>query len=163
MLEAKCRFIGSATLAENIDTVAVPPNMTPILGETRDPYLRETLRDIGCAQSFRRDLFRKGIAPLPAAEQQNLVEGMTLAGLGQPVPEGGVTFATPIGSVTGRPEVYEPLLSMINSGSLSVRQATPVGCIRRPAPGGADAGVYAAGRRRLRTPDAAGWRHRGRA
>ncbi|HME20154.1 MAG TPA: class I SAM-dependent methyltransferase [Acetobacteraceae bacterium] len=124
MLEAKCRFIGSATLAENIDTVAVPPNMAPILGETRDPYLRETLRDIGCAQAFRRDLFRKGIAPLPAAEQQGLVEGLTLAGLGQPVPEAGITFATPIGNVTGRPEVYQPLLAMLEAGPLSVRQAS---------------------------------------
>ena len=124
MLEAKCRFIGSATLAENIDTVAVPPNVAPILGETRDPYLRETLRDIGCAQAFRRDLFRKGIAPLPAAEQQVLVEGLSLAGLGQPVPEGGITFATPIGSVTGRPEVYQPLLTMLEAGPLSVRQAS---------------------------------------
>jgi SAM-dependent methyltransferase len=124
MLEAKCRFIGSATLAENIDTVAVPPNVAPILGETRDPVLRETLRDIGCAQAFRRDLFRKGVAPLPAAEQQALVEGLTLAGLGQPVPEGGATFATPIGSVTGRPEVYQPLLAMLDAGPLSVRQAS---------------------------------------
>jgi SAM-dependent methyltransferase len=123
MLEAKCRFIGSATLAENIDTVAVPPNVAPILGEIRDPYLRETLRDIGCAQAFRRDLFRKGVAPLPAAEQQVLVEGLTLVGLGQPVPEGGITFATPIGSVTGRPEVYQPLVTMLDAGPLSVRQA----------------------------------------
>ena len=38
MLEAKCRFIGSATLAENIDTVAVPANVAPIMAETRDPY-----------------------------------------------------------------------------------------------------------------------------
>ena len=76
MLEAKCRFIGSATLAENIDTVSVPPNVAPILAETRDPNLRETLRDIGCAQTFRRDVYRKGIAPMPAAEQQMLLEGI---------------------------------------------------------------------------------------
>ena len=123
MLEAKCRFIGSATLAENIDTVAVPPNVAPILAETRDPYLRETLRDIGCAQTFRRDVYRKGAAPLPAAEQQALLDGMTLAGMGMAVPEGGATFATPIGNVTGRPEVYQPLLSMLEAGPLSVRQA----------------------------------------
>ncbi len=123
MLEAKCRYIGSATLAENIDTVSVPPNVAPILAETRDPYLRETLRDLGCAQTFRRDLYRKGIAPMPAAEQQMQLENLTLAGMGMAAPEGGITFATPIGSVTGRPEVYEPLLSMLEAGTLSVRQA----------------------------------------
>ncbi|HSZ88487.1 MAG TPA: class I SAM-dependent methyltransferase [Acetobacteraceae bacterium] len=123
MLEAKCRYIGSATLAENIDTVSVPPNVVPILAETRDPYLRETLRDLGCTQTFRRDLYRKGIAPIPAAEQQMLLEDLTLAGMGMAVPEGGITFATPIGNVTGRPEVYEPLLTMLEAGALSVREA----------------------------------------
>ena len=123
MLEAKCRYIGSATLAENIDTVAVPANVAPMLGETRDPVLRETLRDIGCAQTFRRDLYRKGIAPLHAAEQQALLGDLTLVHTGLAVPEGGATFATPIGSVTGRAEVYQPLLAMLDAGPLSIRQA----------------------------------------
>src|SRR4051812_30922613 len=121
MAEAKCRFIGSATLAENIDTVAVPANVAPILAETRDPYLRETLRDLGCAQGFRRDLYRKGVAPMPAAEQQGLMEGLTLTGLGLQAPENGPTFVTPIGNVTGRPEVYQPLLAMLDDSPLNVR------------------------------------------
>jgi SAM-dependent methyltransferase len=131
MLEAKCRFIGSATLTENIDTVAVPPNVAPIVAETRDPYLRETLRDLGCAQAFRRDVYRKGIAPIPGPEQQSLMERLVLCGLGQPVPEGGATFATPIGSVTGRPEVYQPLLAMLEAGPIDIGQV-------RQAPGFAE-------------------------
>ncbi|MEJ0017936.1 MAG: class I SAM-dependent methyltransferase [Acetobacteraceae bacterium] len=123
LMEAKCRFIGSATLAENIDTVSVPANVAPLLGETRDPLLRETLRDLGCGQAFRRDLYRKGMAPMPAAEQQVLLENLTIVGLGLPVPETGPAFATPIGSVTGRQEVYQPLLSMLEAGPMSVRQA----------------------------------------
>ena len=122
MLEAKCRFIGSATLAENIDTVAVPPNVAPMVAEARDPYLRETLRDLGCAQSFRRDIYRKGVAPMPGPEQQALVEELTLTGLGMPVPEGGATFATPVGNVTGRPEVYQPLLALLGEGPISIPQ-----------------------------------------
>ncbi len=123
MLEAKCRFIGSATLAENIDTVSVPADVGPIVGETRDPYLRETLRDLGCAQTFRRDLYRRGVAPMPPPEQQAVLETLTIAGLGQAVPEGGPTFATPVGSVTGRQEVYQPLLAMLDAGPFSVQQA----------------------------------------
>jgi SAM-dependent methyltransferase len=121
MAEAKCRFIGSATLAENIDTVSVPPNVAPILAETRDPYLRETLRDLGCAQAFRRDVYRKGIAPMPPPEQQAMIESMTLVGLGMPVPEAGPTFATPIGNVSGKTEIYQPLLAMLDEGTLSVQ------------------------------------------
>jgi SAM-dependent methyltransferase len=122
MLAAKCRFIGSATLAENIDTVAVPASVAPMLAEVRDPVLRETLRDIGCNQAFRRDVYRKGLAPMPAAEQQAMLEQIALVGLGQAVPEGGVTFPTPIGNVTGRPEIYQPLLDMLAAGQISVRQ-----------------------------------------
>jgi hypothetical protein len=123
MVDARCRYIGSATLAENIDTISVPATVAPLLAETRDPTLRETLRDIGCAQSFRRDLFRKGTAPLPAAEHQALLDGLTLAGMGMAMPEDGATFATPIGNVTGKAEVYQPLLSMLEAGPLSIRHA----------------------------------------
>ena len=123
MAEAKCRFIGSATLAENIDAVAVPANVAPILAETRDLHLREKLRDLGCAQGFRRDVYRKGIAPMPAAEQQGLTESFVLTGLGMAVPEAGPSFATPIGNVAGRPEIYQPLLAMIDEGPLSIRTA----------------------------------------
>ena len=120
MAEAKCRFIGSATLAENIDSVAVPPGVAPLLAETRDTIMRETLRDIGCAQGFRRDLYRKGVAPMPAAEQQEMVEALSLVGLGQVVPEAGASFATPIGNVTGRPEVYGPMIEMLATGPISI-------------------------------------------
>ncbi|HEX4172114.1 MAG TPA: class I SAM-dependent methyltransferase [Acetobacteraceae bacterium] len=123
MLEAKCRYIGSATLAENIETVAVPADVAPFLLEARDPVLRETLRDLGCAQSFRRDLYRKGTAPMPGPEQQMLLEQFTFAGLGLAMPEGGPSFATPIGNVTGRPEIYKPLLSMLEAGQVNVGDA----------------------------------------
>jgi hypothetical protein len=123
MLEAKCRYIGSATLAENIESASVPASVVPLLAETRDHVLRETLRDLGCAQSFRRDLYRKGTGPMPGPEQQMLLEELTLAGLGVAMPEGGPTFPTPIGSVTGRPEIYAPLIAMLQAGPVSVRDA----------------------------------------
>jgi hypothetical protein len=102
----------------------VPAGVAPLLAETRDPVLRETLRDIGCAQSFRRDLYRKGVAPMPGPEQQMRLHELTIAGLGVAMPEAGPTFATPMGNVTGRPEIYRPLLSMLESGQVSVEQAT---------------------------------------
>jgi SAM-dependent methyltransferase len=133
MLEAKCRYIGSATLAENIDTVSVPANVAPLLAEARDPILRETLRDIGCAQSFRRDLYRKGAAPMPGPEQQMRLDELTIAGLGVPMPEAGPSFATPLGNVTGRPEIYQPLLSLLESDQVSVGQALQSpSCTGRP-------------------------------
>ena len=162
MLEAKCRYIGSATLAENIDTVSVPANVAPILAETRDPYLRETLRDLGCAQAFRRDLYRKGMAPMPAPEQQALLDEYDDRLAGRQVPEGGPTFATPVGTVTGRPRGL-PAAAGHAGGRPAQRAAGARGAgVRRAAAGGADAGDHAAGLRRLCASDAAGRRQRRR-
>ena len=120
MAEVKCRFIGSATLAENMDAVSVPAAMAPILNETRDQTLRETLRDIGCSQGFRRDLYRKGVALMPAAEQQSILDEMSLVGLGHAVPESGPTFSTAMGTVTGLPEIYRPLIAMLDEAPRSL-------------------------------------------
>lgn len=126
MAEAKCRFIGSATLTENIPAAAVPANVVPFVTEARDPFLRETLRDLGCAQTFRRDLFRKGATFLPAAEHQGLLGAVALAGLGKARPEGEPTFATAIGSVSGDAELYRSLLAMLEAGPLSFEQMRQV-------------------------------------
>ncbi len=82
MHEAKCSFIGSATLTENIDAASVPPGMAQLMAEAKDPSLRETLRDFACAQSFRRDLYRRGLAPMPAGEHQALVDALQVAATG---------------------------------------------------------------------------------
>jgi SAM-dependent methyltransferase len=123
LAEAKCRYIGSATFPENIDNVSVPANLVPILAEQRDQLVHETLRDLGGAQSFRRDLYRKGAAPLPGPAQQALLDALALAGLDQEMPEAGPSFPTAWGSVTGRPEFYRPLFALLAAGPVSFRQA----------------------------------------
>jgi SAM-dependent methyltransferase len=122
MADAKCGYIGSATLTDNIDALSVPSGMLPLLGEARDLQLRETLRDIGSAQAFRRDLYRRGMAPLTLAEQQELVNEVAIAGLGQNVPD-PIVFKTSLGEVSGRADVYQPLLEVLAAGPLSVRAA----------------------------------------
>jgi SAM-dependent methyltransferase len=122
MAVAKCSYIGSATLADNIDGLCVPPGMAPMLAEARDQVTRETLRDIGCAQGFRRDLYRRGVNPVPGAELQTLMDELTIAWTGL-VPPDPVTFATALGTVTGRAEIYRPLLDALREAPLSMRQA----------------------------------------
>ncbi len=121
MAETKCSFIGSATLTENIDALAVPPNMLPLLSEATDRTLHQTLRDFGSAQAFRRDLYRRGLSPMPASEQQEMLEELTIAPLGQTVPD-PITFSTTIGIVTGIAEIYRPLFEMLVQGPVSLRQ-----------------------------------------
>jgi SAM-dependent methyltransferase len=122
MVAAKCRYIGSATLAENIDAVSVPTGVQPLLGETQDQRLRETLRDFGSAQGFRRDLYRRGTPPLPMPEHHRLLDAVVLHWTGHPT-TGDITFATPLGSMTGNPDAYRPLLRALEAGPLPIAQA----------------------------------------
>ncbi|MDR3535974.1 MAG: class I SAM-dependent methyltransferase [Acetobacteraceae bacterium] len=123
MAEAKCRFIGSATLAENIDATSVPAGVAPLLGETRDQRLRETLRDIGAAQSFRRDIYRRGITPTLVAEQHAGIDALTLGWTGLTAGE-QVTINTGLGTITGKAELYRPLLERLQAGAATVPQLT---------------------------------------
>jgi SAM-dependent methyltransferase len=122
MQETKCSFVGSATLSENIDALAAPDTMLPLLNEVTNRVLRETIRDFASAQSFRRDLYRRGLSPIPPTEHHELLDELTIAPLGLTVPD-PITFATPIGVVTGRTEIYRPLFDMLLQGPVSVRQA----------------------------------------
>jgi SAM-dependent methyltransferase len=113
MDEARCTYVGSATFTDNIDAASVPAGVLPILAEQRDPVLRETVRDMGSGQGFRRDIYRRGLAPLAAGEHMDLLHAMALVPLGLKRGE-EIHFASAIGQVTGRPEIYDPLLAMLD-------------------------------------------------
>jgi SAM-dependent methyltransferase len=122
MAEAKCTWIGSASLLDNMDAASVPPGLLEMMGQLRDPRLREVVRDIACAQPFRRDLFRRGTEPLPPGEHGALLDRLTLVGLGKPATE-PLTFATSLGLLTGRLEAFAPLLSLLEAAPLTLQTA----------------------------------------
>ena len=121
MYEARCSFIGSATLNENVDALSAPDGMLPLLSEAGDRVLRETLRDFGAAQSFRRDIYRRGLAPLAQSEHAGLLDELALAPLSQTVPD-PISFITSVGTVTGRPEIYRPLFESLVTGVQTLPQ-----------------------------------------
>lgn len=122
MADAKCNFIGSATLTENIDAISVPQGMAPLLAEARDQRMKETLRDFGAGQGFRRDIYRRGTPPLPVSEHHRLLDDVHLEWTGQTAAS-DITVATPMGTMTGNPEIYRPLLALLEAGTISIRHA----------------------------------------
>lgn len=57
--EHKLEFFGSATLPELFDN-CYPTQLLALINTESDQVLRETIRDLGMSQSFRRDLYAKG-------------------------------------------------------------------------------------------------------
>ncbi len=119
MAEVKCQFLGSATLAENLDVVSQPPGMLPLIAEASDPRLRETLRDVGMAQPFRRDVYRRGLVALPPTEHAALLDALRFTQIAT-LPAAEVSFTTAAGTFTGRPETYEPLLAGLAGGPVAL-------------------------------------------
>ncbi len=134
MADTKTNYIGSATLMENLDAVAVPEGVLPVLNNTQDVVMRETIRDLGSAKSFRRDLWRRGGETMPAQEHIAMLDAITLVWTGKVV-EGEVTFPGPVGTVTGQPAFYKPLLDAIREGPVTLGQLRALPTLQGRLPG----------------------------
>lgn len=119
MAETKTTYIGSATLMENLDGVAVPEGVLPVLNTTNNVAIRETIRDLATAKTFRRDLWRKGGEPLLLREHLTALDALTFAWTGKPT-DGDITFIGPLGTVTGQPEFYRPVMEALRKGPISL-------------------------------------------
>jgi SAM-dependent methyltransferase len=133
MAGAKCTYIGSAAPTENLDTVSVPPAVLNLMAKASDPILRETLRDFGTAQTFRRDIYRRGTLPMMGPELLRLFDGLELVWNGRQ-PDDPIQLASPLGQLNGLPEIYGPLMQMIMAGGQTVGMIRQSGTfVRRPA------------------------------
>jgi SAM-dependent methyltransferase len=122
MAETRTSYIGSATPMENIDAVAVPAGVLPLLAETGDAAVRETIRDLASAKNFRRDLWRKGGEPLPIQEHVTLLEAE-------------LVVTGPVGKVTGQPEFYRPILDAIVEAPATIGELRALPALRGRGPG----------------------------
>lgn len=109
---AKLGFVGSATLIENLDNLAVPEGTRARIGAETDPIFKETLRDIAGNKQFRRDLFSRGGAATTAVEQTDLISSMRFV---LAVPRQKVTykFPSPVGELDGNADLYGPIVDLL--------------------------------------------------
>jgi SAM-dependent methyltransferase len=100
--EAKLSYLASATIPENFDG-SVPQNLQPLLAQTDDPVLKETIRDFAANKHFRRDLFARGSATLNSGEHRRALSELSF------------TLAAPRSRVdlTGREDLYLPIVNLL--------------------------------------------------
>jgi SAM-dependent methyltransferase len=110
--EAKLTYVASATLSENLDQYAVPKTLLPLVQQTDDPILRETIRDLAGNRRFRRDIFARGTATVTQAEHRRLLSELSFA-LTVPRKEATFKFAGPLGELTGIHELYAPVADLL--------------------------------------------------
>lgn len=121
--QAKCEYMASATLTENLDNLTLPVGVREHIKQIQQPELREMARDMACNQSFRRDVFMRGIYKLMQMESQRDLNRLRLLALKPPAGE-SLKVQTPLGEVDGQPEFYGPLIEeLFKRGSLTFAEA----------------------------------------
>lgn len=135
MAGAKLSYLGSATIAENIDAVAVPPEMRQMVADASDPIWKETLRDFAANKQFRRDIYVRGLTSLNNIETLALIEPMQFT-LSVPRQAVKLKLSTPLGEVNAKPEVYDAIADLLADNIVSfkeLRAAPTLKTIDRPA------------------------------
>jgi len=116
----KLRFHASATLPENFLDL-LPQNIRPgVLAET-DPGLRQSLLDLAINQSFRRDLFVRGVASSTTSELRQRLCAVMLRLLEAPSTD-TYRFETSFGVVSGAAERYRQVEDCLVHGPRSFGQ-----------------------------------------
>jgi len=118
MAGAGLQYAASATLTENLDQCSVPKDLLPMLAQTADPLLRETLRDFAANKQFRRDVYVRGGRPLSADERRHAWAQIRFVLV---VPRDRVTFKFlgPLTELNGNPLLYAPLVDRLERSAAS--------------------------------------------
>jgi len=121
LAEAKLRFVGTATLPETLLPAMLPPSLGDVVKEQTDPALREDLQDIAINQTFRRDVFCRGLAPAFARDFE--IAGSTrLHLLTPPEVDEILTIETAFGDATLPPGAYLAIVSALREGPRSLAE-----------------------------------------
>jgi SAM-dependent methyltransferase len=116
----KLRFHASATLPENFLEL-LPANVRPAVQAATDPALRQSFQDLAINQSFRRDLFLRGVATSTEGELRQRLSLVMLRLQEAPATD-SYRFDTSFGQVSGAAERYQQLEACLANGPRSFGQ-----------------------------------------
>jgi SAM-dependent methyltransferase len=121
LADAKLTYLGSAHLTDHVDRVNFTEEQRRFLGDIADPLLDETTRDMILNRQFRRDVFVKGARRLNAAAARERWLDTRFA-LSSPAAEIDMTFETALGKLQVRPDMYKPVIEILDRGPLSLQE-----------------------------------------
>jgi hypothetical protein len=125
--ELGLRYLGSATLVENFEGLLPVPAQQQIQRQN-DPALRELVRDLVTNQSFRRDVYVKGLDPLWPLEASAALEQVRLCSLLDPdAPRDESFYRFPLGwgEFQGNCDWIQALIAGLGNGSRSLAELEP--------------------------------------
>jgi SAM-dependent methyltransferase len=109
---ARLSFAASAIAAEDVPSLAAPEALQPLVAEAQDETWRQTVFDFANNKPFRRDVFVRGRNALSPDQQLALLSETPLTLLVRPE-EAKLTFQVPLGTLTGDPTLYGPIVEAL--------------------------------------------------
>jgi SAM-dependent methyltransferase len=107
-------YVGTASLSEQF-TGLLDPHRRAMIEQTEDPILREVVFDLAICQSFRRDLFARGVRnPTTQWRRERLMSTVLIPRSGQLSSTSELTL--PMGSIKIEPEFCQALASFLSDG-----------------------------------------------
>ncbi|OYW64123.1 MAG: hypothetical protein B7Z40_14180 [Bosea sp. 12-68-7] len=119
MSAAKLVHVGTATVGDLYLAGVLPQPQKDQLARYDNPVVREVMIDVLVNQTFRRDVFARGNAPRWPAAQAEFLKATTFALAKRPEND-EIKFRLSVGEVSGRAEVYVPLLDALAAGPKSL-------------------------------------------
>ena len=113
----KLRYTASAALPDNFPGL-LPVNIRDTVMAEADPLVREVLQDLAINQSFRRDIFSRGVDTLSSAENTALLQAMHFCLQEAPEQE-SYPFTTSFGLVNGNSNLYRSVETILADGPMS--------------------------------------------
>lgn len=122
LADAKLNYVGTATIADFYVPQLLPQDRKKILDQYRSPIVRQVMLDVLVNQSFRRDIFARGNQRIwPVQQRRDLARCSFALGM-RPKPADAYSFRLSLGEVSGKPEVYTPLLDALESGPKTLEE-----------------------------------------
>lgn len=117
----KLSYLSTANIGDLYLTGLLPPKFKEILAEATDPVVREVMLDVLINQNFRKDVFVRGAATQWVGRQRETLRQTRFAARRQVEPA-DLKFRLSIGEISGKEEVYRPLLDALAHGPKSVEE-----------------------------------------
>jgi hypothetical protein len=105
-------FFGSADLPCAYPSLYLNDQRKALLDKMSNPEMRETLKDYMLNTAFRKDVFVRGAHQISSLRQSELLSEVGLA-LTVPRSKISLKMKLPIGEVSGKAELYEPVIDAL--------------------------------------------------
>ena len=128
---AKLTYVGTASLGDLYLTSFLPSKFKEILEDYADPIVREVMLDVFTNQSFRRDVFSRGAAPLWSMQRRESLLQQQFALVNRPKNTEELKFKTSLGELKSQSEIYSKFFDALESGP---KTATTLMQIPTPKP-----------------------------